>query len=196
MFSPTLVAEELRTKTGGGDASAAHAPSVVAEEQPMGLLDTMARRGAVGGTARWAVFIYGELKKQDINLDLEGVVTSMLMLRYYNEAEANPSGSAGAILHVMMSMVDQKMVRGLAHLVVLILVAEAGFMENRPRTQRRFVDVIAIELVANDIPLEYAFGEDAVLAHDRSRLLGAFMPAMVALSAGLIHEIPRRAFQA
>ena len=67
---------------------------------------------------------------------------------------------------VLSTLGDLGEIRSICHLVVLILVVEAGFADNSLASQVEFVEVIADELRKKEVPEAFAFGEDAQLDPD------------------------------
>ncbi|MEW5929572.1 MAG: hypothetical protein AB1941_19125 [Gemmatimonadota bacterium] len=106
----------------------------------MGIAKWLARRGAVGGTARWAANGYKFFRQrhpdpQDFS-DSQ-VFRLMIVTRYETLPNAHAERS-------LLQLADQ--VLGLRGLVAAILSVEAGFTENTPEAQAMFLDVIAEEL--------------------------------------------------
>ena len=140
-------------------------------------LTAVARAGNVGGTARWAALGYRTLSPQDPDLTVGSLIETLLRTRFAAEAGINPAGSA-ARAWLAMGEIE---IRGLAHLVVLVLTAEAGFADNQRGVQREFVRVVRDELAGGDVPGSYALGPDADAGLDPDLLLERFGPSMAKL---------------
>ena len=152
----------------------------------MSFMKTLARRGAPGGAARWAVGMYDESSTRAPNAELHMLIEVFTMVRYRMEALADPSGSAAAILDGMVPMIENEEIRSLAHLVVLILAAETPFAELRPRDRRRFVEVVVEELERGDVPSSVALGADDGMG--AVGLAEAFQPSASRLRAFLVER--------
>ena len=115
-----------------------------------------ARRGAVGGTARLAAKFYHQCRKQSPAqpADLDEVRRAILWFRY------GPSAPFGdpTLLGAFAAMSDTIEEHGLAHLVVLILAAEASYGENSADDQTTFLEVIVEELRKKGMPNEHIYG--------------------------------------
>ena len=152
----------------------------------MSFLSFIARRGAVGSAARWAASMYREAMKQDPSLDLEDIVASAVIVRYSLGARAHPTGRAAKTLTCFVKLLEDRTtmhrtMRSMTHFVVLILVAEAGFLDNALDVQGTFVEVIADELARKGVPKEYALGKDVDRLGNPFSLLKHYAPSMFAL---------------
>lgn len=143
----------------------------MAEAHP---LTAAARAGNVGGTARWAAPGYRTLSPQHPDLTVGSLIKTLLHARFAAEDEVNPGGSAARAWAAMRDVE----IRGLAHWVVLVLTAEAGFAHNSPDVQSDFVHVIRDELTGGKVPLAYALGPDADAGLHPDLLLERFGPSM------------------
>ena len=114
----------------------------------MGMMKWMARKGAVGGTARWAAQGYQSFIKQDPNI--KSVDLYKILIQYRYAAIPNPEQEA-----FLLSLADQ--IRGLRGLVVSILTIEAGFTENAQNVQHMFIEVIEEELIKCRVPQNVIF---------------------------------------
>jgi hypothetical protein len=117
------------------------------KETIMGIKKVLARRGAVGSTARWAAKGYFSFVGQNPTATLSDVLRFLVSVRYGIDAKGHEE--------ILLNMVDKKEIRGLAHLVTLILIAEAGFSENTRENQSIFRDVIMEELESQSVPSDF-----------------------------------------
>ncbi len=112
----------------------------------MGLAKLLARRGAVGGTARWAANGYHFFRQRHSDSQEfadSAIYRLMIVARYEPFVDKDAE-------QFLLSTVDT--LAGLQGLVVAILTVEAGFTDNDPPVQRMFMDVIAEELAKKHIP--------------------------------------------
>lgn len=119
----------------------------------MGLTRWLARRGGVGGTARWAAKGYNFFRQRHPDpqeLSDPELFRLMVMMRY----KAMPDPRAEQFL---LGIVNQ--VNGLQGLVVAILMIEAGFTENDDSVQRMFMEIIVEELEKKGIPEIVIYGD-------------------------------------
>jgi hypothetical protein len=118
----------------------------------MGLLKWMARRGAVGRTARRAAGCYLHFRRQHpsrtVYSDNE-IFRLMILDRYRTRRDF---GAEACLLGVAGQLV------GLRGLVVAVLTAESGFSKNSATTQRMLAEVIEEELERCGVPREVIFG--------------------------------------
>ncbi len=119
----------------------------------MGITGWIARKGAVGSTARWAAKMYHGVIGDNPNWTHEKIIPALIEIRYpspndrqikesvisYKNTIKNGPGTGGANL-------------GLFHLVVCILTCEAGFSESTSETQRMFMHIIREELEKLNVP--------------------------------------------
>ena len=124
----------------------------------MGFISRMARFGAVGGTARLAARTYHHVTKNNSNADMDTVGGTLIFIRYGRAMAHRPNGQKARTGEALTNLGQNGEIRGLAHLTVLILVAEAGFAENDIRAQHEFMMTIIDELERKDVPLEYILG--------------------------------------
>ena len=104
----------------------------------MGLTKWLARKGAVGGTARWAGKGYKFFRQRhpDPNdCSDNDIFRLMVATRYADDPET---------MEAMLDMAGTA--KGLLGLVTLVLSVEAGFNENEWPVQSMFMDVIQEEL--------------------------------------------------
>ncbi len=109
----------------------------------MGIMKWLARKGAVGGTTRWAAKGYMALTNQDPNIEMGDLYEALIKNRY--AVMPNPEKES-----ILLSIVDQ--IKGLRGLVVSILTVEAGFLENTPDNQQMFIGIILEELKKYRVP--------------------------------------------
>jgi hypothetical protein len=105
----------------------------------------LARKGAVGGTARWVGTGYLSLKKQNPNASIDQLMLALVAMRY-------SSGSMNQAQETLVSIIQNGGMRGLAHLATNILGIEAGFNENTQENRYLFMDIIQEELLKLGIP--------------------------------------------
>ena len=118
----------------------------------MGIRRWLARRGAVGGTARWAANSYKFFRKRHPDRHAfsdKNVFRLMVVSRY--EALSDPHA-----LEFMLAWTEGG--GGLRSLVVGVLTVEAGFKENESPVQEMFMDVIIDELERQSLPPESISG--------------------------------------
>jgi len=115
----------------------------------MGMMKWMARKGAVGGTARWAAQGYAVFVHQNPNIDASELYRTLIKHRY--AVMPNPEQES-----FLLGIADQ--LKGLRGLVVAILTVEAGFTENTPENQRMFMEIIDEELLKNGVPKNVVSG--------------------------------------
>ncbi len=124
----------------------------------MGFLKSVARPGAVGGTARWAAKMYRYCASQMPDVELDRVGGTMIMARYGRAMAKRPESTKARTGSALTDLGQRGRIEGIAHLVVLILVAEASFADNAVTTQCEFIETILEELRRRDVPVEYALG--------------------------------------
>lgn len=114
----------------------------------MSIKKWIAKKGAVGGTARWAGKGYYALVTKDPNLTTSEICKELIRIRF-----ADPS-----IVQPLTSLADKGHIRGLAHLVVNILDVEAGFSANPQENKSILLEVIFEELqnmgLSNEVMLQ------------------------------------------
>lgn len=115
----------------------------------MGLMRWIARRGAVGGTARWAAKGYKSFCSKDPNISGPRLYEALIKVRY----AALPNAE-----HEQALIGGVENMKGLRGLVVAVLTVEAGFDETEPRHQSMFMDVIDEELKKLGTPDKITFG--------------------------------------
>jgi hypothetical protein len=109
----------------------------------------VARKGVVGGTARWAAQGYKFFSSKDRNINGPQLYKALIQTRF--AAMPNPQQE-----HFLMSIADN--IKGLRGLVVAILTVEAGFTENTPENQHMFMEIIGEELIKHGVPLNVTSG--------------------------------------
>ena len=118
----------------------------------MGFTKWLARRGAVGGTARWAANGYRFFRQchpDHTEFSDTDIFRLMIVTRY----ETFPNAEAEQFL---LSIADKLV--GLRGLVVSVLTVEAGFTENTPSNQQMFMNVIDEELTKKGLHEQVIFG--------------------------------------
>jgi hypothetical protein len=105
----------------------------------------IARKGSVGGTARWAGKFYWSIKKQSPNISINDLLKEIISVRYRSESNST-------VKNAFHSIVDEGNMAGLVSLVTNILSVEAGYRENSPENRFMFMEVIREELENLDIP--------------------------------------------
>ena len=118
----------------------------------MGIKRWLARRGAVGGTARWAANGYKFFRQRHPD-PKEFSDTNIFRLMVVTRYETMPNPEAEQFL---LGFADGA--RGLRLLVVGILTVEAGFDENEESVQDMFMDIIEEELEKQGLPIEVING--------------------------------------
>ena len=111
----------------------------------MSISKWLARKGNVGGTARWAGNAYWSIRKRKSDVSIEEVMREIVSVRYR-------SGSMQPAREALLSIIEKGEMRGLAHLVVNILSIEANFRENSAENRFMFMDVVQEELEKLKIP--------------------------------------------
>lgn len=110
----------------------------------MRLMKMLARRGAVGSTARWAAKGYFAFQIMQPDSSLKDLCVFLSDARY--------SGRGLREQQAINDLIEQDEIQGLAHFVIMILIMEAGYSENTPDNQRMFREVIMEELEAAKVP--------------------------------------------
>ena len=117
----------------------------------MGMLKWIARRGAVGGTARWAAKGYKHCRSQwppsTTDADIFKILLEHRFKTLPNESE----------LRLARSALPE--VQGLQDFVILLLRVEAGLYENDVKTIMLFIEVLTEELRKKGIADDVIFGE-------------------------------------
>ena len=121
------------------------------------------RRDAVVDTARWAAKVYNGYRRQAPFVSIDALGATVLMTRYAREAAGQPGGSAERALGALQALGENGEIRSVAHLVVLILTAEAGFATHDSMTQSLWIERIVGELRKKAVPMELVLGDDAHL---------------------------------
>ena len=115
----------------------------------MGMSDWIARKGNIGGTARWAAKSYKVLTGGDENIELSTLFEALIRHRY--AVLPNPEQE-----NRLLSNAGQ--LRGLNDLVEAILAVEAGFRELPLDTQQKWRQIINEELEKANIPARIIYG--------------------------------------
>jgi len=115
----------------------------------MGIMKWIARKGAVGGTARWAAQGYRTFISQDPNMEMIDLYKILIQHRY--AAIPNPEQET-----FLLSIADQ--IKGLRGLVVSVLTIEAGFTENTKNNKQMFMEIIDEELTKRGVPKNVVWG--------------------------------------
>lgn len=113
----------------------------------MGIKNILTKKGAVGGTARWAVKGYRAYVNIEKNPKLNDLLRFLVSARYEIDAKGHEK--------ILLEMISKNKIRGLAHLVTLILIAEAGYSENTEKNKAMFREVILEELNAASVPSNF-----------------------------------------
>ena len=113
----------------------------------MGLKKAFARRGSVGSTARWAAKGYRSYLAQSPDASVSDVLRFLVSSRYATDAQEHEA--------LLLNMIEKNEIRGLAHLVTLILIAEAGYSENTEQNKALFREVIIEELESHSVPSDF-----------------------------------------
>lgn len=111
----------------------------------MGIKSWLARKGAVGSTARWAGKCYWMIKRRSPTATVDEVMRELILARYGGEPMKPARDS-------LVELVDKGEIRGLAHLVANILSIEASYQDNTHEDRFLFMDVIIEELDKLKIP--------------------------------------------
>lgn len=110
----------------------------------MGIKKFLAKKGAVGGAARWAIKGYRAYINIEKNPKLNNMLRFLVSARFEIDAKGHEE--------ILLEMINKNEIRGLAHLVTLILIAEAGYSENTEENKAMFREVILEELNSASIP--------------------------------------------
>lgn len=116
----------------------------------MGILKWLARKGAVGGTARWAGKTYLSIRAANPEATLDEIISQMVAARYRSSSDQELRNS-------IQSQVRKSQISGLGALVVLILVHEAGYAKNTSENRKMFNEVINDELLKTGVPEKVLF---------------------------------------
>jgi hypothetical protein len=118
----------------------------------MGFMKWLARRGNVGGAARWAAngYKFFRLRHPD-KAECPDSDIFRLMIASRFQVLPNPTSE-----EFLLSLVPN--LAGLFGLVVAILSVEAGYMENTPENRKMFQEIVVEELDGQGIPSEVIFG--------------------------------------
>ena len=121
----------------------------------MGFKRWLARRGAVGVTARWAANGYRFFRQRHPD-PKEFSDNTLFRLMVVNRYKILPNPEAELFL---LGFADGA--RGLRALVAGILSVEAGFDENEESVQDMFMEIIEEELEKQGLPIEVITGRTA-----------------------------------
>lgn len=117
-----------------------------AERGPGGMKESLARAGAVGGTARWAAKGYKFFRQrypEREGISDQNVFRLMIGHRYQTLSDDEAE-------RTLLAQADR--MQSLSQLVVAILRIEAGFDESTLENRQLFTDVIEEELLKADVP--------------------------------------------
>ena len=112
----------------------------------MAIIRWLTKKGAVGGTARWAANGYHRVIAQHPDVSVEQVVEVLIRMRYQSASNPNIEVRVRSLVEVSP---------GLAGLVYSILVVEASFNENTASVQNMFNEVIIEELMNAGVPFTF-----------------------------------------
>lgn len=149
----------------------------------MPFLKSVARRSTISGTARWSAAMYHEFVTHEPDSSLVDIAYMSVMARYGREATAAPRGNAAKTMGFLAASIEDDGIDSLTHLVVLILVAEAGLLELDSEAQGTIVDAVREELLRKGVPARFALGSVGVRARTAYELLHDFTPVMVKTKA-------------
>lgn len=149
----------------------------------MPFLKSVARRSTISGTARWSAAMYHEFVTHEPDSSLVDIAYMTVMARYGREATAAPRGNAAKTMGFLAASIEDDGIDSLTHLVVLILVAEAGLLELDTEAQGTIVDAVREELLKKGVPARFALGSVGVRARTACELLHDFTPVMVKTKA-------------
>ena len=141
-------------------------------------LKAIARRGAVGNTARWAARLYHRWVglTPDDPVSMNVVLSTLVAARYDVDALVRPGGRSQKVRGALGTLLDAGEVRSICHAVVLILTAEADFADHHCDAKAVLVEVIGAELTAAGVPVEHAFGQDRHLC--AAGLCAVYLPSI------------------
>lgn len=118
----------------------------------MNISSWLARKGNVGGTARWVGKLYLSLMHENTSAPLTVVMSDIIKFRY-------AAKSSESIKNALLSNVESGELRGLAHLATNILTVEAGFQENSQENRFEFMKIIQEELRKFGIPEKVIYND-------------------------------------
>jgi len=111
----------------------------------MGITNWLARKGNVGGTARWTGKLYLSISQENPSAGPTVVIKDIVKIRYSADSQQS-------IKDALLSHIDSGESRGLAHLVTNILTIESGYRENTQEDRVKFMKIIQEELRQLGIP--------------------------------------------
>lgn len=123
----------------------------------MGIVKWFARRGTVGGTARWAAQLYLSIRAGNPRATLDEIMEQMVTVRYFSPSDLN-------IKAQILNQVQGGQLSGLGALVVMILVFEANYSKNTSENRAMFGTIINEELEKTGVPQEAIFDSSRALA--------------------------------
>ena len=141
-------------------------------------LRAVARLGAAGRAARWTARLYHcwhRLAPED-TVQLDSFITTLIASRYDIDALIRPEGCSQHIRTALATLHDAGRIRGICHLVVLMLAAEGDFADTDADVQTAFVEAVGAELTDNGVPAQLAYGTD--LHARRDRLCAIYRPSI------------------
>ena len=141
------------------------------------LLKTIATRGAVGKTARWAAHLYHRwlrLAPED-PVAMDSIFAALIATRYDFAAFVCTSDHSHRIRSALRTLHDAGEIRSICHAVVLMIAAETDFVEHDWAAKTAFVEAVGAELMSMGVPSEHAFGEDPYSCPER--LCAVYLPS-------------------
>jgi hypothetical protein len=119
----------------------------------MGIMKWIARKGAVGGTARWAAKMYHGVIGDNPDWTHKEITLALIEIRYFLPNDLQIKESVISNYNMMKNGHGNRgAYPGLFQLVICILTCEAGFSENTSETQRMFMHIITEELEKLNVP--------------------------------------------
>ena len=138
------------------------------------VLRALARAGAVGGTARWAARIYHRAaNQQPESLSTPQDFIALLIKERYGAgaaAEGTPWGHTARVVEILTEANDSGQIRGVAHLITLILAVDSGLTENFRNAQLNFAAVVLHELLDHGLPDHLVLGPDTSFPRNLRRI--------------------------
>ena len=141
------------------------------------LLKTIATHGAVGKTARWAAHLYHRwlrLAPED-PVAMDSMLAVLIATRYDIEACVCPGGRSYRIRGALRTLHDAGEIHSICHAVVLMIAAEADFLDQDWAVKTAIIEVVVAELNSMGVPAEHAFGNDTHPCPER--LCAVYLPS-------------------
>ena len=127
----------------------------------MSVMLWMARRFAIGGTARWAAKLYKYYSVE--NDSIEETMKAMLFTRYKATGQLK---SKGHILKKINQLIDKSVICDLHSLSLFIISEESKhFFDTPDETQIKWSEIVFDELRKSSLP-EEVIGDPEELGHD------------------------------